>query len=53
MKLHFVLVMILFQEKLTVLQFLGAAGVVAGAIMAVYAKNKGEIPETKPADSSW
>jgi len=45
--------MILFQEKLTVLQFLGAAGVVAGAIMAVYAKNKGEIPETKPADSSW
>lgn len=41
--------MILFQERLTPLQFLGAAGVIAGAIIAVYTQDKHEI---RPANSS-
>jgi len=31
---------ILFNERLTALQFLGAAGVITGAVMAVYARDK-------------
>jgi len=35
-----VIAMILFQDQLTWLQLLGAAGVIAGAVMAVYEPNK-------------
>ncbi len=34
-----VIAMILFQERLTLVQWLGAAGVIAGAVLAVYEPN--------------
>lgn len=43
---------ILFHDNLTALQFLGAAGVITGALMAVYARDKNEKQETGQINSS-